>query len=316
MRSRIEAAFDRFVDCSECSIEETVRRIRQDGVDVLIDLNGYTTLARSEILALRPAPVQASWLGYLGTSGARWYDYLITDRFVTPEDRQSFFTERFLYLRHCYCPSDTRREIAPLAPSRDECGLPSSGFVFCCFNNQYKILPVVFDAWMRLLGQVPQSVMWLSPTNATAGANLRREAALRGIDPHRLVFAPRIPLPLHLARHVHADLFLDTAPYNAGTTANDALLMGVPVLTVAGSTMASRVAASQLAAIGLSELATGGLSAYEALAAELAGAPASLSEYRHRLRLNRANTALFDMPAFVADLEERLAGVVAPVSGH
>ena len=273
---------------------------------MLIDLNGYTTHAKSEIFALKPAPVQINWLGYLGTLGADWYDYVLTDRFVVPPSRQAFFAERLLYLPDCYCPSDTQRPVAARAPNRGVCGLPATGFVFCCFNNSYKILPPVFDVWMRLLAAVPESVLWLSPASLTAGANLRREAAVRRIDPDRLVFAPRVGLAEHLARHAHADLFLDTAPYNAGTTGNDALFMGVPVLTCAGETMASRVAGSQLNAIGLPELVTTSLEGYEALALELARQPELLQRYRHRLRANRHTHPLFDMARFTRALEDLL----------
>jgi predicted O-linked N-acetylglucosamine transferase (SPINDLY family) len=306
LRTRIEAAFDRFVDCSGEAVEQIARRIAADGIDVLIDLNGYTTHSRSELFALKPAPVQIGWLGYLGTLGADWYDYVLTDRFACPPELQRFFTERFLYLPDCYCPSDTKRPVAPVAPTRAACGLPEHGFVFCCFNNSYKILPAVFAVWMRLLAQVPGSVLWLAPAAATARANLRREAAARGVDPERLVFAPRLGLPEHLARHVHADLFLDTTPYNAGTTANDALFMGVPVLTCAGATLASRVAGSQLSALGLPELITTRLPDYEALALELATAPDRLTSLRHRLAANRHTHPLFDMARFTRALDDRL----------
>jgi predicted O-linked N-acetylglucosamine transferase (SPINDLY family) len=306
LRRRIESAFDHFVDCAEDAIEQTARRIAQDGIEVLIDLNGYTTHARSEIFALRAAPVQVSWLGYLGTLGAHWYDYVLTDRFVAPPSQQAFFTERLLYLPDCYCPSDTRRPVASLEADRAACGLPADGVVFCCFNNSYKILPPVFDIWMRLLAAVPGSVLWLSPGQATACANLRREARVRGVDPARLVFAPRVSLPEHLARHAHADLFLDTTPYNAGATANDALFMGVPVLTCAGDTMASRVAGSQLTAIGLPELITTNLADYEALALTLGRDRTLLGQYRARLAANRHTAPLFDMARFTRALDDLL----------
>jgi predicted O-linked N-acetylglucosamine transferase (SPINDLY family) len=306
LRHRIESAFDSFVDCADATIEETARRIRADGIGVLVDLNGYTTHAKSEIFALRPAPLQLSWLGYLGTLGADWYDYVLTDRFVAPPALQACFAERFLYLPDCYCPSDTRRPVAPSAASRTACGLPETGRVFCCFNNAYKILPAVFEVWMRLLLAVPGSVLWLSPANATAVANLRREAAAREVDPARLIFAPRVALPEHLARHAHADLFLDTAPYNAGATANDALFMGVPVITCAGATMASRVAGSQLTAIGLPELVTHKLADYEAQALTLARDPAQLLQLRARLAANRRTHPLFDMARFTRALDDLL----------
>ena len=306
LRSRIEAAFAHFADCSDESAEDTAQRIRADGIDVLIDLNGYTTHARSEIFALRPAPVAVSWLGYLGTMGADFIDYVITDRIVAPDAAQQFYTERLLPLPHCFCPSDTRREIAPLAPSREACGLPADAFVFCCFNAPYKIAPDVFGAWMHLLASVPRSVLWLAPGNDVACTNLRQEAIRRGIDATRLVFASRVAPAEHLARHVHADLFLDTLPYNAGTTANDALLMGLPVLTCLGATMAGRVAASQLHAIGLPELVTADLREYNVIATRIAGEDGASRALRAKIAANRATHPLFDMARFTRDLETAL----------
>src|SRR5437764_8592661 len=303
---RVKRAFEHFTDVAAEPPERIARRIVEDGIEVLIDLNGYTTHSKSEIFALRPAPVQVSWLGYLGTMGAPWYDYVLTDRFAAPPELQRFFTERFLYLPDCYCPSDTKRPVAALAPSRAACGLPEQGLVFCCFNNSYKILPAVFEVWMRLLARVSGSVLWLAPGSGSAGTNLRREAAARGVDPGRLVFAPRIALPEHLARHVHADLFLDTTPYNAGTTANDALFMGVPVLTCAGETLASRVAGSQLHAIGLPELVTTTLADYQTRALELAREPERLTQIRHRLAAHRSTYPLFDMARFTRALDDLL----------
>ena len=305
LSQRIAQAPEHFVDCSFQTAEEVAGRIRGDGVQVLIDLNGYTTHAKSEIFAFKPAPLQLSWLGYLGSLGAPWYDYVITDRFVSPPAAQAHLEERLLYLPDCYCPSDTKRVIARAAPGRAACGLPESGFVFCCFNASYKILPSVFAVWMRLLCAVPGSVLWLAVGNPAA-ENLRREAAARGVDPARLVFAPRVEPPEHLARHVHADLFLDTLPYNAGTTANDALFMGLPLLTCAGQCMASRVAGSQLHAIGLPELVTTSLTDYEALALALARDPQRLHEYRQRLQQNRSTHALFDMARFTCALDDLL----------
>jgi predicted O-linked N-acetylglucosamine transferase (SPINDLY family) len=303
---RVRAGFERFVAVPAEPAEAIARRIAGDGIEVLIDLNGYTTHAKSELFALRPAPVQLSWLGYLGTLGAPWYDYVLTDRFAAPPQLQRYFTERFLYLPDCYCPSDTRRPVAGSVPTRAACGLPETGFVFCCFNHAYKILPELFGLWMRLLAALPGSVLWLSPASETACANLRREAAARGIAPQRLVFAPRVSLPEHLARHAHADLFLDTTPYNAGTTANDALFMGVPLISCAGETLASRVAGSQLHAIGLPELVTTTLPEYEALALALAREPMRLAGYRARLAANRQSRPLFDMARFARALDDLL----------
>jgi protein O-GlcNAc transferase len=303
---RIAQAPEHFIDCSLQASEDVARRIRGDGIELLVDLNGYTTHAKSEIFALRPSPVQLSWLGYLGTLGASWYDYVITDRFVSPSAAQTHFVEQFLYLPECYCPTDTKRAVAARVPTRAQCALPERAFVFCCFNASYKILPGMFAVWMRLLSAVPGSVLWLAPSHARGAANLRSEAATRGVDPSRLIFAPRVALQEHLARHAHADLFLDTAPYNAGTTANDALFMGVPVVTCAGETMASRVAGSQLRAIGLPEFITTSLADYEALALALTREPAVLARYRERLAANHATCPLFDMARYARDLEDRL----------
>jgi len=309
LRARIERAFDRFHDAFDEAPARTAQRIRDDGIDVLIDLNGHTRGARSEIFALRPAPLQLSWLGYLGTQGAPWIDYVVTDGFAAPESLQPAFTERFLRLPDCYCPSDTRREIASVPVTRSDAGLPARGFVFCCFNNTYKVLPAVFDIWMRLLDRVPDSVLWLSPGEDIAIANLRREAMARGIAAERIVFAKHVPLPEHLTRHEHADLFLDTMPHSAGTTANDALLMGVPVLTCAGETMASRAAASQLHAIGLPELVADNPDEYEARALALAQDAGALKGLSERLAANRGTTALFDMARFTKNLEAALSSI-------
>ncbi len=309
LRTRIERAFDRFHDAFEETAPQTAQRIRDDGIDVLIDLNGHTRGARSEIFAMRPVALQLSWLGYLGTQGAPWIDYVVSDRFVAPDPLQHAFTERFLHLPDCYCPSDTRRVTAVSRGSRIDAGLPEQGFVFCCFNNTYKILPGVFDVWMRLLHAIPGSVLWLSPGEEIAIANLRREAAARGIAAQRLVFAEHVPLPEHLARHAHADLFLDTTPHSAGTTANDALLTGVPVLTCVSETMASRAAGSQLHAIGLPELVADSLAEYESRALALARDPRCLTQLRERLVANRQTKPLFDMARFTRNLEAAIDSI-------
>jgi predicted O-linked N-acetylglucosamine transferase (SPINDLY family) len=310
LRSRIEAAFDHFADCGDERFDETARRISDDGIDLLVDLNGYTTHARSEIFALRPAPVALAWLGYLGTMGADFIDYIITDSIATPAEMQPLFAERLLALPHCYCPSDTRREIAPSTLSREAAGLPSDGFVFCCFNALYKLAPETFDVWMRLLAAVPGSVLWLAPGSPKACANLRMEAERRGMRGDRLVFASRVPPADHLARHALADLFLDTLPQNAGTMANDALFTGLPVLTCMGATMAGRVAGSQLHSLGLSELATTDLRAYEDMALRIAREPEAASALRAKVRANRSTHPLFDMAAFTRGLETALRAVV------
>jgi predicted O-linked N-acetylglucosamine transferase (SPINDLY family) len=304
-RARFARAFDRFVDVRAESVETTAQRVRDDRIGVLFDTGGYVLNARSEIFALRPAPIQINAIGFPGTLGAPWYDCILTDAFVTPPEQQQYFTERFMLLPHCYLPGDGERAIDP-APTRAQCGLPDAGFVFCSFNASYKILPDVFAIWMRLLAQVPESVLWLLETNAQATANLRREARSLGIAPERLLFAPRVPLAQHLARHAAADLFLDTFPCNAHTTANDALFAGLPLVTCAGETFASRVSGSQLNAIGLPELVTGSPDAYETLALELARQPALLAEYRQRLRANRAVSPLFDTAGYTRALETLL----------
>lgn len=302
MRARLVKAFDRFEDVRLSSDEAVARQIYADGIDILIDLKGYTAHTRSQILALRPAPIQVNYLGYPGTMGAPFVDYLIGDRFVTPPEQAEAYTEKLLLLPNCYQPNDRHRPISP-KPTRTECGLPEHGFVFCGFNQAFKILPQVFDVWMRLLGEVPGSVLWLLQANAPAEANLRREAKARGIDAGRLIFAPRLLLAQHLARQQNADLLLDTLPYNAHTTASDALWAGVPVVTCMGDTFAARVAGSLLHAIWLPELITYSLGDYAALALRLARRPEELGKLREKLAENRDAAPLFDTKRFTSDLE-------------
>lgn len=303
MRHRLIAAFDHFVEVGHMSAAEAAKRIRADGIDILVDLKGYTLGCRTEILALRPAPVQVNFLGYPGTMGAGFIDYIVGDRVVTPLARAGDYDEKIVQLPGAYQPNDSRRAIAETRPSRAACGLPEDGFVFCCFNNTYKITPAVFRLWMRLLAQVPGSVLWLFEANPAARDNLAYEAASAGIDPDRIIFAPRMEVAEHLARHAHADLFLDTLPYNAHTTASDALWCGVPVLTCRGESFASRVAASLLTAVGLPDLITTTLADYEALALALAREPARLSALKARLKEARTHAPLFDAAAFTRGLE-------------
>jgi predicted O-linked N-acetylglucosamine transferase (SPINDLY family) len=302
-RARVAGACDRFVDIAPASCEQAARRIYEDGIDILIDIQGYTRLARSQIAALRPAPVQVNYLGYPGTMGADFIDYIVTDRFITPPELEPFFSETLAYLPDCYQINDRKRRIADRTPMRKECGLPEDGFVFCCFNSPHKITPVVFDVWMRVLQKVPESVLWLLAPRGGASANLCREAKARGVDPERLVFAPKAPPDHHLARLRLADLFLDTLPYNAHVTASDALWAGLPVLTCAGETFASRVAGSLLKAVGLPELITYSLADYEARAVHLAGNPSELAELRRRLSENRLSAPLFDSVRYTRHLE-------------
>jgi len=245
-----------------------------------------------------------SYLGFLGTMGADFIDYVIGDKLVLPFDQQPFWSEKIVHLPECFQVNDTKREIAQRTPTRKECGLPERDFVFCCFNNNYKITPPFFDIWMRLLGKIEGSVLWLVRDNAAAERNLRKEAAARNVDPERLVFADRWPLADHLARLGLADLFLDTLPYNAGATASDALWAGLPVLTCLGRAFAGRMAASLLHAVGLPDLVTLNLEDYEALALKLAREPALFSAYRQRLQSNRLTAPLFDTDRFRRHLEQ------------
>ena len=286
-RRRIRQAFDVFVDLEHASHGEAAARIRADEVDILVDLKGYTTNARPEITALRPAPVQVSYLGYPGTLGTPAMDYILVDSFVVPENQQEHFTEKLVHLPGCYQANGRFRPIAE-TPSRAECGLPEAGFVFCSFNTAYKITPAMFGLWMRLLENTPGSVLWLLEPPAAGADNLRREAEARlAGGSRRLVFAPSLPNPRHLARFAVADLFLDTLPYNAHTLAADSLWGGCPLVTCPGETFPSRVAGSLLHAIGLPELVTASLTEYEALALRLSRTPGQLAELRKRIQENR-----------------------------
>jgi predicted O-linked N-acetylglucosamine transferase (SPINDLY family) len=303
---RAERALEHVAEVSAESVDRVAQRIRDDRIAILFDLNGYTTDAQPAIFARRPAPVQVNCIGFPGTLGGPWYDYIFTDRFSLPEHLRGFYSEQPLYMPHMTYPSDTTRLPPGPPPSRSACGLPEQGFVFCCFNNAYKILPEVFAIWMRLLAAVPGSVLWLFEANADAKHNLQREAQQAGIAPERLIFAPRVAVGEHVARNAAADLFLDTYPYGAHTTANDALLAGLPLLTRVGETLASRIAGSQLQAIGLPELITESLPEYEALALKLATEPGLLGRYRQRLAANRHTHPLFDMSRYARDFAEAM----------
>ena len=308
VRSRIAAACERFADVREEPFRATTQRIAFDGIHVLVDLMGPTSKSRPEVFALRPAPVQVSWLGYPGTTGASGIDYLVADPVVLPASDFEWYTERVAWLPNCYLPYDDRQPIAEHLPTRVECGLPDHGVVFCAFNQSAKIDSEVFAVWMRVLQAVTGSVLWLSATNAGAVRNLRAAAALHGVDPARLVIAPRIAAKAdHLARHRAADLFLDTHRYNAHTTACDALWAGLPLVTCPGTRFPARVAASLLRAVGLPELIASSLEEYERLAIELARAPAKLGELRARLARVRDAAPLFDTRRFARDLERAYA---------
>lgn len=302
-RARLAKAFDRFVDIKDLGDFDAASLVRRDEIDILVDLNGHTKAGRIAMFAYRPAPIQATYLGYPGTTGADFIDYLLADSVVAPPDQQTMFTEQVVYLPHSYQVNDDRRQIAAQTPSREACGLAADSFVFCCLNNPSKITPGVFDSWMRILAACPGSVLWLLGSNQWATANLTREAAARGVDPSRIIFAPTLAPADHLARHRLADLFLDTLPYNAHTSASDALWAGLPVVTCAGTTFAGRVAASLLRAIELPELVTSSAADYETLACSLYHDRTRLAALRARLAHNRVTAPLFHTRGFARHLE-------------
>jgi predicted O-linked N-acetylglucosamine transferase (SPINDLY family) len=310
MRLRVSAALDRFIDVRERSDLDVARLCRELGVDIAVDLKGYTQDCRPGILAEGCAPVQVNWLGYPGTMGAPFIDYIVADPVVITDADLEHYSEKVIWLPHSYQPNDSKRPVALQTPSRADCSLPAHGFVFACFNAAYKIQPEVFSGWMRMLQRVPGSVLWLLQANPEASANLRREAAARGVDPGRVVFAQKLPLAEHLARHRLADLFVDTWPCNAHTTASDALWAGLPVLTCRGRSFAARVAASLLHAIGLPELVTHSREEYEELAVALAADPARLGVLRARLQAHRSTWPLFDCARFARHLEAAYAQAV------
>ncbi|MBI1394534.1 MAG: tetratricopeptide repeat protein [Betaproteobacteria bacterium] len=311
-RARIRADVEHFVDLAGTTDREAAARIHADQIDVLVDLKGYTREARTGILAHRPAPVQVAWLGYPGSMGAPFIDYALVDAVVVPPAQAKHYSERLLYMPHTYQINDDEQAIEENGPSREEAGLPEDAVVFCCFCAHYKIDPAVFDAWMQILAAVPKGVLWLISGYEAAHANLRAEAAARGIDPSRLVFAPREAKAKHLARHRLADLFLDTFAYNAHTTMSDALWAGLPAITCPGETFATRVGASLLGAAGLDELVAPDREAYVRLAIDLARDPDRRLALRERLATARHAAPLFDTAGFVRDWESRLLEIAAP----
>ena len=303
MRRRVVAALDQFIDVRGLSDKAVAELSRSLEVDIAVDLKGYTEDCRPGIFAYRAAPIQVSYLGYPGTMGAEYIDYLIADEVIIPPAHQCYYTEAIAYLPDCYQVNDASKKISGRTFLREELGLPSSCFVYCCFNNNYKITPSTFDSWMRILKKVENSVLWLFEDNPTAAENLRKEACSRGVSPARLVFAKRLPLDEHLARHRVADLCIDTLPYNAHTTASDALWAGLPVLTCIGEAFPSRVAASLLSAIDLPELITRSAHEFETLAVELATNAPLLNRLKEKLEKNRLTTPLFDTPTFAKHIE-------------
>jgi protein O-GlcNAc transferase len=302
-RRRLEAAFEHFIDVRDNSDQEIAALMRRAEIDIAVDLMGFTKDNRLGVLARRAAPLPVNYLGYPGTTGAPYMDYILADGTVIPEDHDAFYAERVVRLPGSYQINDNRRAIIQRTPTREECGLPQNAFVFCCFNNPQKITPAIFDIWMRLLRATDNSVLWLFAGNAKAAANLRLEAEKRGVAAERLILAPKASVPDHLARHRLADLCLDTLPYNAHTTASDALWAGLPVLTCLGETFAGRVAASLNKAIGLDALITRTLAEYEALALRLARDPAYLASLKDSLNRNRDACLLFDTQSATRHIE-------------
>lgn len=304
MQSRLQKNFDQFIDISNMSDQDVVALSRRMEIDIAIDLKGYTTNSRPEIFNLGAAPLQINYLGYPGTMGANFIDYIIADEVLIPENHQPFFSEKIIYLRNSYQVNDSKRKISEKKFTRVDFSLPEDKFVFCCFNNSFKILPKTLDLWSRILLKVPNSVLWLLEDNLVAKENLTLQAESRGIAKERLIFAKRMDLPEHLARHQLADMFLDTLPCNAHTTASDSLWAALPVLTQLGETFAGRVAASLLKAINLQELIASNSREYEDLAVELATTPLKLRQIKEKLIRNIESAPLFDTEAFTRGLEE------------
>jgi predicted O-linked N-acetylglucosamine transferase (SPINDLY family) len=304
LRQRVERAFARVIDVAGINDAEAAAMIRRLEIDIAVDLMGYTNGSRTSILALRPVPIQVNYLGYPATMGADFIDYIIADSTTIPKDDFAFYSEKVVWLPDTFQVNDRKRAIADATPSRHDCGLPEGGFVFCCFNNSYKIRPAEFDIWMRLLKSIDGSVLWLREQHPSTTANLQREAERCGVAAGRLIFAPRAQgMADHLARLRLADLFLDTLPYNAHTTASDALWAGLPVLTCRGATFAGRVAASVLQAVGLPELIASSPAEYEEQALRLARDPVALAALKSKLLRNRDTYPLFDTDRFTRHIE-------------
>ena len=302
MHEAFKASADHWVSITDMDDAAAARRIADDGIQILVDLNGYTREGRTKLVALRPAPVIVNWLGYPGTTASPYHHYIIADDWIAPPDHEVYFTEKVLRLP-CYQPNNRGRIVSPDRPTRAEAGLPADGTVFCCFNGAHKITRFTFDRWLTILGRVPGSVLWLLSGGEAAHQRLRLRAAERGVEPERLVFAPKLANPLHLARYPLADLFLDTAPYGAHTTASDALWMGVPVLTLDGRSFAARVCGSLVRSAGLPELICASEEEYIDRAVALGREPRSIQAYRDRLAAGRDSCALFDTPRLVRELE-------------
>jgi tetratricopeptide (TPR) repeat protein len=306
LRKRLENSFDQFIDVKDKTDEEIAHLARKMEIDIAVDLGGFTADCRTGIFAMRAAPIQLSYIGYLGTMGADYYDYLIADTTIIPQNRQQYYSEKIVYLPS-YQVNDNKREVSEKVFTKSELGLPEDSFVFCCFNSTYKITPSTFRSWMRILSATENSVLLLLDDSKTATINLKKEASDIGLSPDRLIFAKPIPLPDYLARYRIADLFLDTLPYNAGTTASDALRMGLPVLTQMGESFASRMAGSLLHAVGLPELITTNQETYESLAIKFATNPQKLEAIKTKLINNLPNSPLYNTKLFTEHLESAYA---------
>lgn len=311
-QKRLKCAFNQFIDVSNSTNFEILELCQELNIDIAVDLKGYTQDARIELFSLRLAPIQIQYLGYPGTLAADYYDYVVADKIVISDINREFFTEKVIYLPNCYQVNDSKKIIPDKKFLREELGLPIDGFVFCCFNNNYKITPIIFDSWMRILENVPNSVLWLYEDNDFVSKNIKTEASKRNIDPNRIIFAKKMSLSDHLSRYYLADLFLDTFPYNAHTTASDALWCGLPLITISGNSFASRVARSLLRATNLEDdLATLSFEEYETLAINLAKNPEKLSFIRSQLISNRFKCRLFDTSLFTKYVEDAYKKVIS-----
>ena len=303
-RDRVKSSFDEFLDVSLVSDYQVTLLAKEKEIDIAIDLKGYTHNSRPKIFSEGCAPIQVSYLGYPGTMGAKFIDYLIADQVLIPRKEQKYYSEKIVYMPDSYQVNMSKRTISKSYFSREDLGLPEKGFVFCCFNNNYKVTPSTFASWIRILKAVDGSVLWLFETNSFSSSQLKKEATKYGVHEERLVFAKRLPVEEHLSRLKQADLFLDTLPYNAHTTCSDALRVELPILTLIGKSFASRVAASLLESIDLSELIVSSMSEYESVAIELALNPKKLNNIKNKIATNILSTSLFDSQLFTKQLEE------------
>jgi len=310
LNARIKAAVEHWIDIREMSDDAAAERIGADGIDILVDVNGHTRDGRSSLFARRPAPILVNWLGYPGTMGSPYHHYIIADDWIIPPGSEHYYTEKVLRLP-CYQPNDRKRGVAPNRPSRAEFGLPDDAFVFCSFNGAQKLTRFTYDRWLEILREVPNSVLWLLDPGAETVQRLSDYAEQHGVERSRLIIAPKLANPFHLARYPLADLFLDSFPYGAHTTASDALWMGVPLLTMSGRSFASRVCGSLVRAAGLPELVCDHPRAFVQRAIELASAPATVTALKAKLELNRGTCDLFNMNKLAASLEALYAGIVA-----